>query len=123
MLVSETLDDIVMAKYLRENNAIMPSAGVQFGDTPHELMWTILQAMPEMTRAAALKIERQPGRELPLPITLVTDAENVVRLAFVGSLEGRYGQFINGIEQLYRTLNSDGARRMVAGRSTDATTN
>lgn len=123
VLVSETLDDIAMSKYLRENSAIMPSAGVQFGDTPHELMWTILQAMPEATQAAAMKIDRQPGRELPLPITLVTDAENVVRLAFVGSLEGRYGQFINGIEQLYRTQNPDGARRLLAGRSTDASNN
>jgi len=112
-----------MSKYLRENSAIMPIAGVQFGDTSHELMWTILQAMPETTQAAALKIERHPGRELPLPITLVTDADNVVRLSFVGSLEGRYGQFINGIEQLYRTQNPDGARRLLAGRSTDATTN
>ena len=58
-----------MFKYLRDNGAIMPSAGVQFGDTPHELMWTILQAIPESTQVAVLKVERQPGRELPLPIT------------------------------------------------------
>lgn len=123
ILASETSDDQAMYKYLRDNGSQMPTTGVQFGDTQHDLMWAILQAMPETVQAATLKIERQPGRELPLPITLVTDADNVVRLAFVGSLEGRYGQFINGIEQLYRTQNPDGARRLLAGRPADATNN
>lgn len=115
ILVSETTDDQPMMKYWQENASQMP-LGMQFGDNQHELMWAILQALPQNVQAASLRLDREPGRELPLPITLVTDTNNVVRLAYIGSLDGRYGQFINGIEQLHRTLKSGNTNRLVAGR-------
>jgi len=122
MLVSETIESPVMVKFWNENRTQMP-VGLQYGDTTHDLMFTIVQALPQTTEAAVLRIERSPGRELPLPITLVMDADNVVRLAFVGSMEGRYGQFTNGIEQLHRTLKSGGGRGLVAGRPPAAQSN
>jgi thiol-disulfide isomerase/thioredoxin len=115
MLVSETIDSPLMLKFWSDNHEKMP-VGLQYGDTTHDLLFAIVQALPQTPQAAALKIERVPGRELPLPITLVTDADNVVRLAFVGSLEGRYGQFANGLEQLHRTLRTTDGRGLVAGR-------
>lgn len=125
MLISETDDAQLMARFLNENHGQMP-VGEQYGDNQHHLMFSVLHALPEIQKPATLRIERTPGRELPLPITLVVDADNVVRLAFVGSLEGRYGQFANGVEQLYRTLKSQPSAtpgRMVAGRPNGAQPN
>ncbi len=122
VLVSETTDSPLMAKFWSENRSQMP-VGLQYGDTTHDLMFAIIQALPQTAQAATMRVERSPSRELPLPITLVTDSDNVVRLAFVGSLDGRYGQFTNGIEQLYRTLKPGSASRLVAGRPADARPN
>ncbi len=122
LLVSETTDSPLMAKYWNANRAQMP-VGLQYGDTTHDMMFALIQALPQAVEAAALKIEHVPGRELPLPITLVTDGDNVVRLAFVGSLDGRYGQLANGIEQLYRTLKAGAAGGLLAGRPAEARPN
>lgn len=124
VLVSETLDSAAMKKFWAENPTLLPP-GLQYGDLSHELMFAILQALPQVAQSATLRVERAPGRELPLPITLILDSDDVVRLAFVGSLEGRYGELINGVEQLYRTVKSrpglDRSMRngWVAGRPND----
>jgi len=120
VFISETIDPEAMKKFLRENHTAMPS-GMQYGDTNHDLMVSLMQSLPQLPQAPPSPGEHNLSRELPLPVTLVMDDEDVVRLAFVGSVEGRQGELVNGIEQLQKTLKARGApadRRapMIAGQ-------
>ena len=127
LFVSETIDPEAMKKFLRDNHTSMPS-GLQYGDTNHDLMVALMQTLPQVPQTPPSPGEHSLSRELPLPVTLVLDDEDVVRLGFVGSLDGRQGEFVNGIDQLQKTLKARGApadRRapMLAGQPGHATAN
>ena len=108
IFVSETQDSEAMQKFLMENRDRMP-AGVQYGDTNLDLMHTVMQALPQSVQAAVPRGQPAMSREPPLPLTLVLDQEDVVRFAFVGSMEGRHGELVSGVAQLLRLLKTKSA--------------
>lgn len=103
----ETDDSGAMVKFLAANKDSMP-IGLQFGDYDKGLRRALVQFLPQEARSGPPSDrEKQIGRQLPLPVTLVLDEENIVRMAFVGSLEGRQAEFVNGVDRL-RKLVRDG---------------
>lgn len=126
VMVSETVKSEDMQRFEKMGIQL---TGEQRGDTGRTLMRLVMQALPQTIEAATRGSEPSFGREPPLPITLVLDSENIVRLAFVGSLEGRQGELINGVEQLWqiekKRTDAQGrpARGLVAGRPGQTTSN
>lgn len=111
ILVSETRDSEAMSKFMAEYQGRMPG-GMQYGDTNLDLMHAVLQALPQSVEVIVRRSQQgQPGmsREAPLPLTLVLDPSDIVRLAFVGSMEGRHGELVSGILQLLRVSKSRSA--------------
>lgn len=103
----ETDDSGAMVRFLAKNKDSMP-IGLQFGDYDKELRRALVQFIPQAVRSGPPSDKsKQFARQLPLPVTLVLDEENIVRMAFVGSLEGRQAEFVNGVESL-RKLVRDG---------------
>jgi len=121
IFVSETNEADAMRAFLKQHNDKIP-AGVQYGDGGFALRDLLASQLPPYLLSGARGDRGMSGRGLPLPITLVLDDSDVVRLAFVGSMEGRFGDLMTGIMQLHELLKArphppEPARgRIVAGR-------
>ncbi len=116
----ETEDLDGMKDFFARHRENMP-VGLQFGDFEHELRKTLAQVLPQQVQSGAPQGKNLLSRQLQLPMTVVLDEDNVVRLAFIGSLEGRRAEFANGIERLYRLTKGDATTRAAGGRRTAAT--
>lgn len=95
--------------------------GEQRGDSAGSVQRALMQALPQYVEPASRSSAPHFGREPPLPVTVVLDSENVVRLAFVGSLEGRHGELVAAVERLVQSEQERLAppqtnRSLVAGR-------
>lgn len=97
----DTSDPDGMQKYMIDFDARMP-VGLKYGDGTHELTALLEQAMPQTVQRGQLHDPAQRGRRLPLPMTLVLDRDDMVRQVFVGSIDGRRGEFANGAAKLLR---------------------
>lgn len=99
VLVSQSIDVEDMKRF--EQFGIQLT-GEQRGDTSRKVMHSIMAALPQHIEPASRTEKPGFGREPPLPMTLVLDRDNVVRVAFVGSLEGRHGELVSAVDQLFQ---------------------
>lgn len=96
-----------MRKFMDKNHTRMP-LGQLYRDGENKLSTDLLSVLPQ--RGAVTGQADSPSeRQLRLPLTLVLDADNVVRLAFVGTVMNRRAAIVNGIAQLNKTLSGDSA--------------
>lgn len=93
-----------MKEFMAAHHAGMP-AGLLFRDTENKLASALLAALPQQGVSQG-RAETPSERSLSLPVTLLLDGDNVVRMAVVGSLVRRRGEVVNGIAQLHRTLSA-----------------
>ncbi|HRI49375.1 MAG TPA: TlpA disulfide reductase family protein [Pseudomonadota bacterium] len=96
-----------MRKFMDKNHTNMP-LGLLYRDGDNKLSADLLSVLPQRG-AVAGAADAPSERQLRLPLTLVLDADNVVRLAFVGTVLNRRAAIVNGIAQLSRTLSGDNA--------------
>lgn len=96
-----------MRKFMDKNHPRMP-LGLLFRDGDNKLSADLLSVLPQRG-AVAGQADSPSERQLRLPLTVVLDADNVVRLAFVGTMLNRRAAIVNGIAQLNRTLSGDSA--------------
>lgn len=96
-----------MRKFMDKNHPRMP-LGLLFRDGDNKLSADLLSVLPQRGTIAGAA-DAPSERQLRLPLTLVLDADNVVRLAFVGTVLNRRAAIVNGIAQLNRTLSGDSA--------------
>jgi thiol-disulfide isomerase/thioredoxin len=93
-----------MKAFMAARHAGMPT-GLLFRDAENKLASSLLQVLPQQAMSSGNK-DSVSERSLSLPVTLLLDGDNVVRMAVVGSLIHRRGEIVNGIAQLHRTLSS-----------------
>ena len=91
-----------MKTFMEKYHDDMP-AGLLYHDYENKLAVELLAVLPQGS-AVEGRNESSNERQLNLPITLLVDADDVVRQAFVGSVMARRPELVNGIAQLYRAL-------------------
>lgn len=96
-----------MRTFMQTYGAAMP-VGLLYHDDENKLGSDLLSVLPQKA-AMEGRMESASERQLMLPVTLLLDESNVVRMAFVGSLMSRRAELVNGIAQLHRTLSGTGA--------------
>ena len=99
IFISETVETPAMRSFMDKNSRILPP-GAMYGDAGFALRDSILRVLPPYLLGGSKQDRGTGGRGLPLPMTVVLDESDVVRLAFVGALEGRIGDLMNGVAQL-----------------------
>lgn len=105
IFVSETSEAAAMRAFMKQHGDKLP-VGVKYGDSGFALRDLLASQLPPYLLSGARHDRGMGGRGLPLPITVVLDSSDVVRLAFVGSMEGRFGDLMTGILQLHELLKS-----------------
>lgn len=99
ILVSvDTSDPAAMQEYLKNNDLLV---GPKYGDSQRELTQAIEHALPEIPQRGAMPDPSQRDRVMPLPVSLVLDRDDMVRLAFVGPIEKRRAELTNGLARLH----------------------
>lgn len=99
IFVSESIETPAMKAFMDKNSRLLPP-GTLYGDAGFALRDDILRMLPPYLLSGSKQDRNTAGRGLPLPMTVVLDENDVVRLAFVGALEGRVGDLMNGVWQL-----------------------
>lgn len=109
-----------MRDFMTKHHAGMPM-GLLFRDTESKLSSELLSVLPQQQVQVGAHTDTPSERQLSLPMTLLLDGDNVVRMAVVGSLLGRRGELVNAVAQLHRTLSilaPAGRSRMAAKKGT-----
>lgn len=96
VFVSETSSSVDMEKFITSNDKRLPS-GPLFLDYNENIVETLRQALP--------------GRNLPLPTTLILDERRVVRYVLIGALLNRRSELVQAIDDVFRALNPNPANR------------
>lgn len=91
-----------MKTFIEKYHDDMPT-GLLYHDDENKLAMDLLAVLPQGS-AVEGRNESPNERQLNLPITLLVDADDVVRQAFVGSITARRPELVNGIAQLYQAL-------------------
>lgn len=128
IFISESIETPAMKAFMDKNSKLLPP-GAMYGDAGFALRDDILRMLPPYLLSGSRQDRGTAGRGLPLPLTVVLDENDVVRLAFVGALEGRVGDLMNGVSQLNQVAKARGGAgdipppprgKVVAGRPKEA---
>lgn len=104
VMVSESIKNEDMQRFEKLGIQL---TGEQRGDSAGRVQRAIMAALPQYIEPASRNSGPSFGREPPLPVTVVLDPDSIVRLAFIGSLEGRHGELVAAVDQL---VQSEGER-------------
>ena len=96
LFVSETSSSSEMDRFILDNEKRMPNGPV-FLDYNENIAETLRQALP--------------GRNLPLPTTLILDDHRIVRYVLIGAIFNRRSELVEAVESVYKTLNHNSAAR------------
>lgn len=100
VMVSESIKNEDMQRFEKLGIQL---TGEQRGDNAGRVQRAIMAALPQYIEPASRNSGPHFGREPPLPVTVVLDPDSIVRLAFVGSLEGRHGELVAAVDQLVQS--------------------
>lgn len=94
-----------MKNFMTKHHAGMPM-GLLFRDAENKLSSELLSVLPQQQVQVGGRADSPSERLLSLPMTLLLDGDNVVRMAVVGALVSRRGELVNAVAQLHRTISS-----------------
>lgn len=126
LFVNLDSDDVVpLLQFLAAQGKRLPQSAPVFGDGDKQLAARLYELFPRSIQPG-LSHTALSAQSLPLPLTLVLDRNDYIRLAFLGSVDKRRGELVNGLERLLRmekspspsaqTASSSGTAELLAGQ-------